>query len=250
MTDVKISVVIPCYNSKSTILRAVNSVLNGSVLPHEILIYDDCSTDGTEKIIKDNFSEHKLVHLIVGSENKGAGHARNELLKNATGNFIAFLDADDWWYPKKIEQQVKKISETRCDIVTTAYDIFDESDLKIGSRYPIKNVNFFTMHFTNWLPTSMTVFRKDLVAAQEMPLIRKRQDYGFWLQIFKNNKILKCCVIDIPMGAYLRRAGSLSSSSIDNIKFNYAMLRDVMAYSRTFSIMIIILNIIIRATRK
>lgn len=250
MNYVQVSVIVPCYNSEQTILRAINSVLNGSVLPYEILIYDDNSSDGTIQVIEKNFSNNSLIKIFKGVENKGAGNARSELLKKSAGNFIAFLDSDDFWYEEKLEKQVKEISKHNYDIVTCGYNIFDESDLFLGSRFPISNINKYTMHLTNWLPTSMTIFRKNLEAAQEMPLIRRRQDYGFWLRIFKSNKNLKCYVIDEPLGGYIRRSSSLSSRKFDNLKGNFKLFREVMKYSQIFSIFLIFLNVAIRLFRK
>lgn len=250
MNNVKVSVIIPCYNSERTILKAINSILDGSLLPYEILVYDDNSTDSTIQVIEKNFFDSSIIKIFKGEVNKGAGSSRNELIKRASGNFIAFLDADDFWYKEKLEKQVKEISNNGCDIVTCGYDIFDENGLLMGSRIPIKNINNYTMHLTNWLPTSMTVFRKNLEAAQEMPQIRRRQDYGFWLGIFKNNKKLKCRVIDEPLGGYLRRSGSLSSSKFNNLKFNFRLFREVMKYSLIFSIFLIFLNATIRIMRK
>ena len=250
MKNVQVSVIIPCYNSEKTILRAIDSVLNGTLLPYEILIYDDNSNDNTIQVIEEKFSNKDIVKLFKGSEDRGAGFARRELIQKAVGNFMAFLDADDFWYEEKLEKQVKEISNNKYDIVTCGYDIFDEAGLLVGTRLPIKNINKYTIHLTNWLPTSMTVFRKNLESAQDMPQIRRRQDYGFWLRIFKNNKKLKCRVIDERLGGYLRRSDSLSSSKLNNVKFNFRLFRDVMKYSFLFSIFCVFLNITIRILRK
>ena len=250
MNDVQVSVIIPCYNSERTVLKAINSVLDGSLLPYEILIYDDNSNDSTIKIIENNFCNNNLIKILKGTENKGAGNARSELIKKAGGNFIAFLDADDFWYEYKLETQIKQITRSKCDIVTSGYDIFDESGILVGTRIPIKIINKYTMHLTNWLPTSMTVFRKNLQAAEEMPLIRKRQDYGFWLRIFKKNRAIKCCVIDKPLGGYLRRSNGLSSNKLNNILFNFRIFREILNYSIFSSIFFVSLNAAIRVLRK
>lgn len=247
--DIRVSVIIPCYNSEKTIVKAINSVLEGSVPPYEILVYDDFSEDNTVAVIANNFADNELVSLFRGTKNRGAGFARQALLQRAKGNFVAFLDADDWWYPTKLEKQISKISSENCDIVTCGYDIFSESGDNLGRRLPFPTINVWTMHLSDWLPTSMTIFRKDLNYATEMPQIRKRQDYGFWLKIFKNNQKLTCRAIQEPLGGYLRRSNSLSSSKIDNIKYNYRMFREVLNYSRSFSAFLVILNISIRLLR-
>ena len=250
MADVKVSVIVPCYNSQGTIFRAINSVLTGSVLPFEILIYDDNSNDKTIETIEENFSSNCLVKLFRGFENKGAGFARSDLLRRANGNFIAFLDSDDWWYYDKLEKQIQRILTDNCDIVTCGYHVFDENNRLIGKRTPILKVNFFTLHLTNWLPTSMTIFRKNLLQAHEMPSIRTRQDYAFWLKIFKANGQIKCCVIEQPLGGYLRRSNSLSSGGIKNLMYNYYMFRGIMQYNWAFSIFLVLLNSAIRILRK
>lgn len=247
--NIRVSVIIPCHNAERTILKAINSVLAGSVLPYEILVYDDFSEDRTVKVIEENFADNELVSLCRGTKNRGAGFARQELLLKAKGNFIAFLDADDWWYPTKLEQQISKVLSENCDIVTCGYDIFSEYGNNLGRRLPLSAINVWTMHLSNWLATSMTIFRKDLCYATEMPQIRKRQDYGFWLKIFKNNRKLTCSVIKEPLGGYLRRSNSLSSDKFDNIRHNYNMFREVLKYNRFFSGFLVFLNIIVRLLR-
>ena len=98
-----ISVIIPTYNRKNTLPRAVESVLNQAYKPVEIIIVDDGSTDGT----KEWFSEmHPLVHYIY-QVNSGVSLARNTGINSARGDWIALLDSDDEWLPDKLELQVK-----------------------------------------------------------------------------------------------------------------------------------------------
>ena len=99
---IKISVVIPCYNAEAFIKDAVESVLNQSVKPYEIIIINDGSTDNTVKILesyKDNIK-------IINQENKGDCSARNRGMEEAKGDWIAFLDADDLWVPEKLRKQI------------------------------------------------------------------------------------------------------------------------------------------------
>ena len=98
-----ISVIIPTYNRKNTLPRAVESVLNQTYKPVEIIIVDDGSTDGT----KEWFSEmYPLVHYIY-QVNSGVSLARNTGINSARGDWIALLDSDDEWLPDKLELQVK-----------------------------------------------------------------------------------------------------------------------------------------------
>lgn len=92
--EINISVIIPCYNRKKTIERCIKSIMNQTVLPSEIIVVDDGSTDGSvEKIEQLDCSFLRLIK----QNHKGAQAARNLGILNAKGNYIAFLDSDDEW---------------------------------------------------------------------------------------------------------------------------------------------------------
>ena len=100
-----ISVIIPTYNRKKTLARAIQSVKNQSLSPFEILIIDDGSNDGTEGWVKENFQNIKYIY----QNNHGVSSARNIGIENAYGDWVAFLDSDDEWLPNKLYKQVKAI---------------------------------------------------------------------------------------------------------------------------------------------
>ena len=180
-----VSVIIPTFNSEKSIARCIDSVFLNKIQNLEVLIYDDGSSDQTLSIIENFYGNNDAVKIYSATENKGAGYARSFLLSKATGKYIAFLDSDDFWYPSKLDKQIEKLEKTGADIVTCSYDIIDENSSLIGERKPIKNINFFTMHFSNWLPTSMTIICANLTGSKDMPYLRKRQDYAYWLKLFK-----------------------------------------------------------------
>ena len=97
----KISVIIPTYNRKNLIKRAIESVLSQTLKPHEIIVVDDGSTDNTYDAIK----EYPIKY--IQQKNQGVSSARNRGIKSAKGNVIAFLDSDDVWLEKKLELQSK-----------------------------------------------------------------------------------------------------------------------------------------------
>lgn len=109
-----VSVVIPCYNAEKTIVRALDSIVNQTLLPLEVIIVDDKSTDSSCDVIK-NYAkeqEHRLkIKLIELDKNSGPAKARNIGWDNAYGDYIAFLDADDSWHPQKIELQYGYMQE-------------------------------------------------------------------------------------------------------------------------------------------
>ena len=102
-----ISVVIPTYNRAHLIKDAVQSVLDQTLQPYEIIIIDDFSTDNTEEAI--NSFNSPLIKYVKNERKKGANGARNTGILIAKGEYIAFHDSDDLWLPKKLELQKKLI---------------------------------------------------------------------------------------------------------------------------------------------
>ena len=101
------SIVIPCFNKQNQILITLNSVLNQSFQDYEIIIVDDGSTDSSIEIIQQlNDTRIKLLQQT----NSGVSVARNKAIENANGEWIAFLDADDWWHPQYLENIHNAIS--------------------------------------------------------------------------------------------------------------------------------------------
>src|SRR6185437_6760818 len=110
---IKFSVVIPVYNGASTITQAIDSCLVQSYPPHEIIVVNDRSTENTENVILENYDQ--TVKYIKLSQNMGSSVSRNKGMDMATGDYIAFLDADDVWHKDKL-QLTNIILDTKPDI--------------------------------------------------------------------------------------------------------------------------------------
>lgn len=103
MSSVKCSVIIPTFNREATIRKALQYFEDEFYLNGEVIVVDDASQDQTCALIEKDFSK---VKLLKHSYNKGAAAARNTGIKNACGEYIAFLDSDDVWYPNKLSKQL------------------------------------------------------------------------------------------------------------------------------------------------
>jgi glycosyltransferase involved in cell wall biosynthesis len=103
----QISVVIPTFNRATRVVAAIQSVLDQSAPPHEVIVVDDGSSDGTEALIRARFGDQ--VNYIYQS-NRGVSHARNTGIQRASGNWIAFLDSDDQWMPEKLQLQMAALA--------------------------------------------------------------------------------------------------------------------------------------------
>jgi len=239
----RVSVIIPCYNAGLTIADCVSSVLKQTTDVHEILIYNDASSDNTFNILNELKSSHINLKIFNGETNMGAGYARDYLLSHVTGNIIAFLDSDDIWLPYKLEKQLLLMSNEQADIVTCHYNVLNLSDGRhLSIRKPPKRINMSDMIWSNCLPTSMTILKTELNGAKNMVNIRKRQDYAYWLILFSSNKDLKVCTYPEVLGSYRLRSGSLSNSRISNFYSNYKMYRIALNKNRILSLYFTMIN--------
>ncbi len=110
----EVSVIIPTYNRAHLIKRAIQSVLNKTYQNFEIIVVDDGSVDNTEEVVK-NFNNQKIRYIRY-NENKGVAAARNTGIKATRGDYIAFQDSDDEWFPNKLERQMEVFKNVSPDV--------------------------------------------------------------------------------------------------------------------------------------
>lgn len=123
-----ISVVIPTYNRQRTILRAVNSVLNQTYQDLEVIVVDDCSADDTRAVVE--AIADPRVRYVCLEKNSGACTARNRGITLSRGEYIAFQDSDDEWYPNKLVKQLAALEENEADIVFCGFEKLYRDDMR------------------------------------------------------------------------------------------------------------------------
>lgn len=116
----KVSVIIPVYNAEKWIERTIENIEEQTYKNIEIILVDDASIDNSLNIIKRLINEK--TKLVILKENVGAAIARNKGLELASGRYICFQDADDWWEKDKIEKQVEFMKEKDCAFSYTAFE--------------------------------------------------------------------------------------------------------------------------------
>ncbi|MDO4224532.1 MAG: glycosyltransferase family 2 protein, partial [Bergeyella zoohelcum] len=110
----KVSIITPCYNSSKFLAETIQSVINQTFTDWEWIITDDNSKDKSVEIIK-SFQNDKII-LIESKTNGGAGHARNLALEKASGRYITFLDADDFWESNFLEEMVAFMEQENAEL--------------------------------------------------------------------------------------------------------------------------------------
>ena len=118
-----VSVIMPAYNSEVFISESIQSVINQTYPNWELLVIDDASSDSTKKIAEKFSSEDSRIRFFQNSSNSGTHHSRNRGIKAASGDFIAFLDADDLWKPEKLEKQLIILSKPNIAACFSSYEL-------------------------------------------------------------------------------------------------------------------------------
>lgn len=123
--SIKISVIIPVYNVEKYLEKCISSVINQTLKDIEIILINDGSTDNSLKICKEFENKDKRIKLFT-QDNKGLGFARNLALLNATGNFVFFLDSDDWIELDSMEKLYNHAKDTSSDVVISGWKRIEE----------------------------------------------------------------------------------------------------------------------------
>lgn len=132
-----VSVVLPTFNSAPFVSRAIESVLHQEVgHPLELIIVDDCSSDGTPELIQQRYGSDPRVRLTVADRNAGPGAARNQAIDEATGQWIALIDADDAWSADRLSNLLPLCTET-VDILFDNLMGYDQAaQVRTGLLFP------------------------------------------------------------------------------------------------------------------
>jgi glycosyltransferase involved in cell wall biosynthesis len=136
-----VSVCIPCHNEAERVELTIRSVLQQTAFEQikEIILVDDGSSDNTGEVIR-SFTAKRMSLTIVEQKNKGVAAARNRAMKVANGKFIAFLDGDDLWDPRKIELQIPCFSDSSVGLVYSDYIQFESDVFRDGTLIRVRRL--------------------------------------------------------------------------------------------------------------
>ena len=186
-----VSVIIPAYNAAVTIGRALQSVAQQNLLPVEVIVVDDGSTDGTIETTKKYAEELSPCRLTVISQpNRGAGAARNLAISKATEDYLAFLDADDEWLPDKLRLCMAEVDRAKCDFIchNVIYVTVDRKQVLLDSytTYSRYTNPYLAGYLHGFISTPTVVVSRDRVlqAGGFDPTLKSGQDYELWLALF------------------------------------------------------------------
>jgi glycosyltransferase involved in cell wall biosynthesis len=186
MTSNSISVVIPAYNAEKTIWRALNSVENQSLVPKEVIVVDDCSSDQTRVVVREYMKNSRLViRHEVQPINSGAGSARNAGWILASEKYVAFLDADDIWHPNKLEIQFNAMENSNEFSMSCHHCRVTELEdwRKVQLDNSVQRLFTFKDFLIRNRCATPSVMVKREITVRFHPGKRYAEDYLLWLQI-------------------------------------------------------------------
>ncbi|MDO5044976.1 MAG: glycosyltransferase family 2 protein [Coriobacteriia bacterium] len=185
MQDHLISIVTPLHNGENYIAQTIESARAQSYRNFEMLIINDHSSDASARIVQDIAEKDERITLI-DAQAYGAAQARNQALRLAQGDFIAFLDADDLWLEDKLEKQVAFMEEKNIDFSYHPYDLIDKdsNDLHIRREVPHK-VTYKSLLFGLRFGCLSVMYRRSAAPNIQAADLKKRNDYALWLKALK-----------------------------------------------------------------
>ena len=217
-----VSVIMPYFKKKEYVERSILSVINQTYKNLElILIYDDESMDDFE-YISNICGKFKNIKIIKNIKNLGAGESRNIGIKSATGDLVAFIDADDYWYEEKLEKQINFLQKNNykfifCNYIKKTQN--KEKEIVCDKRY---------LTYSNLLKScdiglSRVLIETNLIKENLFPNLKTKEDYVVWLQITKK-EIQAYCLNEILV-IWNNSKNSLSSNIIQKILDGYKVYR-------------------------
>ncbi|WP_137652106.1 glycosyltransferase family 2 protein, partial [Bifidobacterium moukalabense] len=185
----KVSVVIPTFNRADTIGDSIKSVLEQTFKDFEVVVVDDGSTDNTESIIA-SLGDSRIKYVM--QDNAGACAARNNGIRHAHGEYIAFQDSDDHWMPRKLEKQLQNINLYNSKIdICKMHSVGLPEDEYEPCRQAIKaNFSYEYLLGRNFVSTQMILARHELFEDNLFDVkIPRFQDWDLMLRLLRDHKL-------------------------------------------------------------
>ena len=212
----KVSVVIPAYNTEQFLAETIRSVLDQTYGDYEVIVVDDGSSDGTLGVARSFEPGVK----VLSQPNGGPASARNLAIRDARGDYIAFLDSDDLWTKDKLEEQVAFMERNPAvDLVYSEALMFtgNNGDRKVSEKFGFPyDPSFRSLLFGNYIPNSTVMIRRSCV--DKVGLLNERrelvgvEDYEYWLRVAKRSTMAG---IPRPLMYYRVRDGNLMGDGRD-----------------------------------
>lgn len=227
MTKPLVTIITPVFNSASTINDTYTSINSQTFVDWEWIVVDDNSVDGSFAILYEFSEKDDRINVFQNSVNSGAGVSRNKAIEKAKGRYIAFLDADDVWHKTKLEKQLAFMQKNDIAFSYTYYQKFD-SNGDLGIVKPPGEVTYEQLIYSNVIGCLTAIYDTDKIGKRYMPIIRKRQDFGLWLNILKD--VPKAYCLQENLAKYRVDTG-MTQNKLSVLGHQWRFYRDIVGLS-------------------
>ena len=219
---VEVSVIIPVYNGARYIGKAIDSALAQDVAL-DVYVIDDCSTDDLKSVMA-AYKDDPRVKLIHNESNLGVAAGRNRGVSMSDAEYIAFLDADDWWEEGKLKEQLAAMEAAGAVLSSTARELMDPEGVSTGRIIGIrKRIELKDILRHNMISTSATCVKRDVMLAHPMEHDDSHEDYIAWISIIKEHGF--AIGIDKPYLKYRLSEGGKSRNKFKSARMTFKVYR-------------------------
>ncbi len=220
-----VSVIMPAYNCADYIGESVDSVRRQTYQNWELVIVDDCSSDGTFPLIQSYAREDRRIKAYRLERNSGAAAARNKAVDLAEGSYLAFLDSDDLWKPEKLERQLRFMEEKGSLFSCTAYGKVDGNGNVLDRVVHCRGQYDYELVLKECFGNSTVIYNAKEIGKVHGPDIRKRNDFALWLKVIRMAGY--AYGLDEVLGYHRVRSGSISYKKSDLVKYQWQVYRKI-----------------------
>jgi teichuronic acid biosynthesis glycosyltransferase TuaG len=225
-----VTVIVPYFKKKKFIEKTINSIKSQTYKNLEIIVIYDDEDHADLTLIKKIKNSDKRIRLIINKKSLGAGRSRNVGINQARANYIAFLDADDFWKKNKIELQLKFMIKNNLEISHTSYEILKKNQInkKIMKARTFKN--YKKLLFSCNIGLSTVMLKKRLISKNcQFPKLKTKEDFVLWLLILKKNVTIGA--LDKNLTIWRKLDNSLSSSVFQKLKDGFVLYNSYMKFN-------------------
>ena len=245
-----VSIITPSWNCGEFLEETIKSIQEQTYLNWELLFQDDCSTDDTKERVMRLAAGDARIKYECNPQNSGAAITRNNALRRAQGKWIAFLDSDDLWHPKKLEKQICFMVENGYHFSYTEYVEMDETGKETGILISgPKYVNRRGMYNFCWPGCLTVMYDRVNVGLIQIADIKKNNDYAMWLKVCHR---ADCHLLAEPLASYRRgRAGSISTHGYATLmKWHYKLFHEANGNNAIYSLWLTAWNMVFGVYKK
>lgn len=229
MSQVKVSIILPNFNTEEFIKEAIESVINQTFTSWNLIIIDDCSTDNSFEIAKSYEQKDSRIKVFKNDKNLGVAETRNRGILLTNSEWIAFLDSDDLWSKDKLSLQIDLAQKTNSNFIYGNYQFIDECGASRKVIFCPNRINYKDLLKGSDI-ACLTVLVKACILKKYKFQNQFHEDYLLWLDILKTEHLTAYGVPEI-LGKYRRRPNSRSAKKFLCAKAQWDIYRKYLELS-------------------